>query len=51
MPRPDFDNTEQREIEVRKSEREEFGGNTRAKERAIRPRRREAASMIGVEVS
>jgi len=51
VPGADVEDAERRQVEVREFEREKLGGDARTVERASTPGRREAARVIGMEVS
>lgn len=46
----DLEDVEEGKVEIGKLEGEEFGGEWRAEERAVRPCRREAFGVVGVKV-
>lgn len=50
MPPSDVDDAEEGEVEAGELGREELGGDAGAEEWATTPRRREALSVVGVEV-
>lgn len=50
MPVADIKDAEEGEVEARELGREELGGDAGAEEWTSPPRRREALSMVGVEV-
>ena len=50
VPRPNFKNSKQREVEIRKFEGKELRGEARAEKRPLGPRRGQALGVIGVEM-
>ena len=50
MPIPNIKNSKQRELEIGEFEGEEFGGEARAEEWSLGPRRGQTMGVIGVEM-